>query len=178
MNKNQSPQSALEPQSRIRIGKIATAHGVRGLVKVKIEVDDLALFDYPLFKSATSDDILDLTLQNSGGKFWIAKVGDIIDRNQAELLRGTEIWIDKTALPKIETDDEFYVADLIGLDVQDHKGKAIGSVIDIADFGAGTFLEIKPLAGAAFYLMFNDENVPEIDDVVHLSANALDSKIS
>jgi len=45
----------------------------------------------------------------------------------------------------------------------DASGAEIGRVMNVDNFGAGDLLDIKPLEGPSFYLLFSDENVPEVD---------------
>lgn len=146
---------------RICIAKIATAHGIRGLVKLHVFADDKALVNGALYTSETGDDTLSITLKNATSKHWLAEVDGIQDRNEAEALRGTLLYIDRDVLPTAG-DGEFYISDLIDLPVVDVDGNAIGTIIDVANFGAGDLLEIKPTLGESFYLPFNDDTVPEI----------------
>ena len=63
-------------------------------------------------------------------------------------------------------EDEFYVTDLIGMDVIDETGEQIGKVLTVSDFGAGDLLEISPTAGTdgkSWYLEFTQQNVPEVN---------------
>ncbi|HEY8192240.1 MAG TPA: ribosome maturation factor RimM, partial [Alphaproteobacteria bacterium] len=110
---NQNPR-------RVCLGKIATAHGVRGLVKVIVHADDPAsLEDYgPLYTSESGDKTIKISLHNPMGKFWLAVVDGVTDRTQAEKFRNTELWLDREHLPEAE-EGQYYHADLIGLTVQD-----------------------------------------------------------
>jgi len=143
---------------RICVAKIATAHGVRGLVKLHVFVDDLDLLKGTLYTSETTDDTLSINLKNATTKHWLAEVNDINDRTDAEKLRGTNLYIDKSALPEL-SDDEMYIADMIGLPVEDEDGNAIGKVIAFENFGASDLIEIKPITSASFYLPFVDETI-------------------
>ena len=62
-----------------------------------------------------------------------------------------------------EDEDEFYLADLIGLAVVGRDGQAMGTVRTVQNFGAGDLLEIAPPEGESFYLPFTREAVPEVD---------------
>ena len=147
--------------NRLCVAKIATAHGVKGLVKLHVFVEDVNLLKNTIYKSENGNDTLDLTLKNATAKHWLAEIKGITDRNAAEALRGNNLYIDKENLPEIE-DGEFYAADLIGLMAFDKDNKEIGKIIAIENFGAGDLLEIKPKGTESFYLPFTDENVPEI----------------
>jgi len=83
------------------------------------------------------------------------------DRNQAEALKGTELFVDRDALPN-PADDEFYHADLIGLEVRDSEGRVLGKVIALHNFGASDVLEFSRSDGDSVHLAFTKETVPEI----------------
>ncbi|MCB9995955.1 MAG: 16S rRNA processing protein RimM [Rhodospirillales bacterium] len=151
------------PARRICLGTIATAHGVRGLVKILFHGDDPSLLDGTAYTSETKSDTLTITMKNSMGKYWLAEIGGVNDRDAALELRGTKLWIDRERLPEIDDEDEFYLDDLIGLAVRTADGKDAGKVIAVDNFGAGDLLEIKPLAGDAYYLPFTKDNVPGVN---------------
>lgn len=65
------------------------------------------------------------------------------------------------ALPAPD-DDEFYLADLIGLAAVAPDGTPLGRVKDVQNFGAGDLLEIAPEAGVTWYLPFTEATVPEV----------------
>ena len=134
--------------------------GVRGLVKLKVLAADRALLESAtLFTDPASDRKLSIVLKNPLGVYWIAAVEGVADRNGAEALRGTTLWIDRDALPTIKA-GEYYAADLIGLIAIDEHGAAIGRIVGVEDFGASPLLDIKPDGKPGFYLPFTRENVP------------------
>ncbi len=149
---------------RICVAKITSAHGIKGFVKVKIFTDkptDLEQYN-PLFVSKSTDKTLTITLKNSVKTQWVAEIEGITDRNQAEELRGTELFIEENALPSPD-EGEFYYKDLIGMTVLNHEGTLFGTVLAVQNFGAGDLLEIKPPTGDSFYFPFNDEHCPLVD---------------
>ncbi len=145
---------------RICVAKIATAHGVRGLVKLHVFVEDLDLLKNTVFTSPDTQDTLSLTLKNATAKHWLAEIDGVTDRNDAEALRGTELYISKSDMPAL-TDGEMYVSDMIGLPVIDADKQLIGNVVALENFGAGDLLEIKPEGEASFYLPYNDQTILE-----------------
>ncbi|MCM2344078.1 MAG: ribosome maturation factor RimM [Alphaproteobacteria bacterium] len=150
---------------RICLGEISTAHGVRGLVRIRVYGDDPQAFSAygPLFISETSDKTITIKMKNAANKFWIAEVEGVADRNAAEALRGTKLWIERDKLPEPESDDEFYYEDLIGMTVQTDGEGMIGTVVAVENFGASDLLEIKPPSGSTFYLPFVDEYILEVN---------------
>lgn len=148
---------------RILIGEISTAHGIKGFVKVRSFVDDEELLEGDaVFIKETGDKKIKITLKNALKGDWVAEVKGVADRNEAERLRGTKLYIDRNAMP--ETDDgEYYIEDLKGLRVIDKDGKEIGTVLSIENFGASDLIDIKPLSGASFYIPFTDDTVLDVD---------------
>ena len=140
------------------VAKIATAHGVRGLVKLHVFVENLDLLKNTLFTSEDKNDTLTLKLKNATAKHWLAQVDGVNDRNDAEALRGTNLYISKSDMPKLN-DGEMYVSDMIGLPVVDEQDNEIGKLLKIEDFGAGDLLEIQPKGEDSFYLPYNDDTV-------------------
>ncbi len=152
---------------RICIAKIATAHGIKGLVKLHVFADDAQLANGTLFTGESGNKSLSLKLKNATAKHWLAEVEGITDRTEAEKLRGTELYIDKSNLPTPDK-DEFYIADLIGMMCFDSDNKEVGKVIAAQNFGAGDLLEIQPATNfsedESFYLPFNDDTILDITD--------------
>lgn len=153
----------MKDKKRILIGEIATAHGIKGYVKVRSFVEDETLLESDsVYVDATSDKTISLTLKNALKGDWVAHVKGVDDRNAAELLRGTPLYLDRQALPEID-DGEFYIEDLKGLRVVDAHGHDIGTIINVENFGAGDLLDIKPPSGQSFYISFTDDTIVDIN---------------
>lgn len=149
---------------RLCVGEISTAHGVRGLVKVRAYSADIKILQDlgPLYTSETGEKTHTLKLKHQAGGVWVAEVDGVTDRNVAETLRGTKLWIGRDQLPQLE--DGFYYDDLIGMKVVDTAGAPVGEVTGLDDFGAGDLLDIKPEGKPSFYLPFADIYVVGIDE--------------
>ena len=92
----------------------------------------------------------------------VARAKEADTREQAEALRGLELYIPRDALPAAD-DDEFYLVDLIGLEARDRSDAVVGSVTAVENFGAGDLLEIAPAdGGPTWWLPFTKEAVPEV----------------
>jgi 16S rRNA processing protein RimM len=76
------------------------------------------------------------------GKTPVARFEGVGDRAAAEALRGSLVEVDRTALPPLE-DGEYYHADIIGLPCEDRDGNAVGTVVEVENYGAGDLLEIE-----------------------------------
>lgn len=156
------------PQSdRLLLGVIAGPRGIKGEVKVKTftgSPEDIAAYGSLENKTGTSR--YDIKLVGFSKGIPVIRVGGISDRNQAEALKGTELYISREKLPETVGDDEFYHADLIGLDAVFEDGTIFGKILRLHDFGAGDMLEIVPDGKgekAAIFVPFTTEMVPTID---------------
>ncbi|MDR3518795.1 MAG: ribosome maturation factor RimM [Azospirillaceae bacterium] len=151
------------PADKVCVGAIVGAHGVRGQVKLKsFTVDPAAISQYGVLGDETGQRQFRIALISSGVEHWIARVEGVTDRDQAEALRGTRLYIDRSALPEPEP-DEFYHADLIGLAVEKETGERCGQVVALHDFGAGDVVEIALAGGGSALLPFTLAAVPVVD---------------
>lgn len=83
------------------------------------------------------------------------------DRTAAEALKGAQLFVARNALPATE-DEEFYHADLIGLEARDSEGRSLGKVSAIHNFGASDVIELTRPDGDQVHLAFTRETVPHI----------------
>ncbi len=147
----------------ILMATIGAAHGIRGEVHVKTFTGDpLALGDYgPLHaRDGRTFVILDLRPQK---EVLVVRLEGVADRNAAEALNGTELFVDRSVLPDDLEEDEFYHADLIGLAVVDESGTKVGTVKALHDFGGGDIIEIATSGGRTELIPFTRAAVPAID---------------
>ncbi|MBP5858953.1 ribosome maturation factor RimM [Marivibrio halodurans] len=152
-----------DTSTRLLIGQIGAAHGVRGLVRVKsFTADPADLTAYGAPRDAAGRAVALEIVGQSKGQL-LARIDGVADRNAADAWRGTDLYIDRADLPKPEDADDFYHADLLGLRVEDKAGRTIGHVRAIHDFGAGDVLEIVEEGGESRYLPFTREAVPSVD---------------
>jgi len=145
------------------VGAIAGAHGVRGAVKVKsftAEAADVTAYG-PLSDETGKRRFVLTPIGMARGEI-LARIDGVKDRDQAELLRGTRLYADRARFPAPE-EDEFYHADLIGLDVADPAGTALGVVQAIFNHGAGDMMEIALRAGGTTLVPFTKAAVPVVD---------------
>jgi 16S rRNA processing protein RimM len=83
-------------------------------------------------------------------------------REAAEGLKGTQLFIARDALPAPDA-EEFYHADLIGLEARDTQGRVLGKVAAIHNYGASDVIEIIRTDGDNVLLAFTRETVPTIN---------------
>jgi 16S rRNA processing protein RimM len=150
--------------SRVLLGRIAGAHGIRGEVLIKTFTaapEDIGAYG-PLSDAAGSRSFK-IASARPTQKGVVARIEGVSDRNAAEALRGVDLYVARDRLPAA-SEGEFYHADLIGLAAVDPQGNAVGEVVAAHNFGAGDLLEIR-LTGASRteFLSFTDAVVPEVD---------------
>lgn len=148
-------------ETRICLGAIVGVHGIRGDVKIKSFTHiDKGIGSYGLLSNKSGDKQFSLKVIGYSKELLRAKIKGVDDRNTAETLIGTELWCERTCLPPLG-ENEFYHADLIGLDVRFEHEK-VGKVLGLYNFGAGDILEIE-LNGQNEMIPFTKEYVPEIE---------------
>lgn len=131
--------------SRVCLGVIVGAKGLRGDVRVKSFTEDPA--DVGAYGPVTLTDGRSLKLtvvgavpKGSGGVV-IARLAGIADRTAAEALKGVELYVARAALPA-PADGAFYHADLIGAEVSLTDGGVLGRVTALHNFGGGDMMEV------------------------------------
>lgn len=140
---------------RILIGKVASAHGIKGDVKVVCYADDADLLfrDAGVYTGETTQDRVVLSFKSEPKpNLFIAAIEGVSDRNAAEAARGTALYIDRADLPEAE-EGLIYHMDLEGMEVVSADGKAMGKVLRVQNFGAGDLLEIQGKK-ESYYLPF------------------------
>ena len=148
----------------VLLGVVIGAQGIRGEVKVKTFTGDPeAIGDYGPLQDARGEKTFRLTVRRlSKGDVVIASIRGVDDRNTAEAMKGTELYLPRTALPAAEP-GEFYYADLVGLQAVTTLGRMLGTVTAVHNYGAGDMLEVKTGSGRSAMVPFTDDAVPEVD---------------
>ncbi len=148
----------------ILVGRVGGAFGVKGEVRLAAYTEEpMALARYKgLLRKDGSPGLTVASARPVKGGI-IARCPEIADKEAADRLRGLDLYVPRESLPEPD-EDEFYLADLVGLAALSPEGEALGTVKAVHNFGAGDVLEIAPDAGgASFYLAFTRETVPALD---------------
>jgi len=149
--------------SRICLGVITGAHGVKGRVRLKsFTAEPQAIASYGPLSDEHGAQRFVLTVTGEAKSVLLAQIEGVDDRDAAEALRGTRLFVERAALPPPEA-EEFYQADLVGLEAVLRDGRKLGRVTAVHDFGAGASLEIEESGGKIVILPFTTAAVPEID---------------
>jgi 16S rRNA processing protein RimM len=132
----------------VLLGRFGAPHGVRGEIRLQsFTAEPLSIADYgPLFDKSGGRRFMLKGAREQGRDILVVSVEGVTNRDAAQQLTGVELYLPRESLPAPE-EDEFYLADLIGLSVESEAGLALGRVIALRNFGAGDILEVLPQAG-------------------------------
>ncbi len=151
-------------QKRICLGAIVGVHGIKGEVKVKSwTASDQDIGSYGLLENEDESRLFELEVIGRSKELLRCKIKGVNNRNAAEALIGTALYVNRDVLPDLE-EEEYYQADLIGLDVVEQASNQIaGKVSGLYNFGAGDILEIKLAAtGKTELIPFTRRYVPQV----------------
>lgn len=151
--------------NKIFLGQIGAAHGIKGQVRIATHTQDPeAIGSYGPLETDRPGLTITLTKVRLQKNVVIAHIKGISDRTAAEQLNGVSLYIDREKLPETEDEDDFYHADLIGLDARLESGVTIGKVSAVPNFGAGDLIEVRdPQSGDTFLYPFTRAVVPHVD---------------
>lgn len=151
-----------QDEKSVQMAVIGAPHGVKGEVRVKTFTGDpLALGDYGPLRAADGRTFTVAAIRPAKTVV-VVRFREIASREAAEAVTGTELFIDRSALPDDLDDDEFYHADLIGLAVRDETGSSIGKVAAIQNFGGGDIVEVALAGRRTVMIPFTLAAIPEI----------------
>jgi 16S rRNA processing protein RimM len=149
---------------RICVAAIAGAFGVRGEVRLKsFTADPLAVQDYGPLTTEDGSRSFEIEIVAAVKNGFAAHINEVTTKEQADALKGTRLFAPRDRLPHLP-DDEYYHADLIGLEVFDTGGTALGKVHAVHNHGASDLLELQvPGQSRMVLLPFTLAAVPTVD---------------
>ncbi len=156
--------TATKDNNIIALGAIIGAHGVHGRVKVRsyTEIPE-QLATYSPLTDKRGERRFMLRVTGHIKELLLCEIEGISQREQAEALRGVELYVARERVPTAE--NERLIADMIGLSVALEDGMPYGTVKAFHNYGAGDILEIAPIAGGETELvLYNTENFPAMND--------------
>lgn len=146
----------------IAIGKIVSAHGIKGEVVIQ-----------PYNQDAANESLFNGSIDKKGNRYalrirghkkqqFIVAIDQVTTRNMAEELRGIELYVPRKNLPELD-EEEYYYTDLIGLKAVRPDRTGLGIVTSFYNYGAGDILEIEMVStGDKELVSFVKDVVPEI----------------
>jgi 16S rRNA processing protein RimM len=152
-------------KDRILVGRFGAPHGVAGEVRLQSFTGiPQAIADYkPLLDASGTRQFLIVGLRPLKDTVFVAKIAGVADRASAGALTNAALYLPRESLPDIG-EEEFYLADLIGLAALAETGEAFGCVVAVLNFGGGDILEIaRASSGETVFLPFKKEIFPRIN---------------
>ena len=147
------------PDDAIEVGRIVDAWGLKGWVKVQpFAADPQALFSSrrwfvlpseksgpvrPVTGTGSIPSLLKITAVKEHGDIVVAQAQEVPDRSAAEAMRGARVFVARASFPTAGP-DEFYWLVLIGLNVVNRQGDALGTVAGLIDTGPHSVLRVTP----------------------------------
>ena len=147
----------------ICVGAITGARGLKGEVRIKsFTADPKGISNYGDVFEENGRTSYQVQITGQAKGQLLARLNGIEDRDAADALKGTRLYVLKSALPEPE-EDEFYFSDLVGLRADLVDGGCLGKVKEVHDFGAGAILEVVGGEAGTVMVPFTRAAVPEVD---------------
>ena len=144
------------------VGSISGPFGTGGEAKIISFCErPEAIAEYSPLVSAEGRRTFNLRITRRSGKALIGRLDGVDTREQAAALAGTGLFARRVSFPAPE-ENEFYHADLIGLEVRDAGGERVGTVADVLNHGAGDLIEVSTPGGDALLVPFTRQAAPEV----------------
>jgi 16S rRNA processing protein RimM len=148
----------------ILLGTIGAAHGIKGEVRITSHTQEPeAIAGYGPLDTDRPGLTVTIVAARLQKTVLIARLDGVRDRDAAEKLNGVSLFVERSRLPEHDDEDDFYHADLIGLDARLDTGVSIGRVIALHNHGAGDLIELQDERnGDTFLFPFTKAVVPTI----------------
>lgn len=143
--------SAVDSSNLIKIATLKKPYGIKGWLWVFSETDEReSIFSMQPWWMKTAVGFKPLTVQQwrRQGQGLVACFAEIPDRNTAETMHGTSIWVSKDSFPKLD-EDEYYWSDLVGLTVINEQDENLGTIKELFETGAHAIISVMPTAQSA-----------------------------
>ncbi len=152
-------------EDRFQVGVISSTHGLKGEVKVFPTTDDPARFKKKMeliLETGKEEKLLTVEGVKFFKQFVILKFLGIDNINDIECYKGKSLFVTrKNAVPLNR--DEYYIADLLGIEVYEDTGLLLGVLKDVLETGANDVYEITLADGTALLLPAIKECILEVD---------------
>ena len=141
-------------EERLKVGIISSTHGVRGEVKVFPTTDDVKRFrrlKEVILETGREERVLEIEGVKFFKQFAILKFRGIDSINDIEKYRGCGLFVTRENAVKLK-ENEYFIADLIGIAVEDETGAVLGKVEDVIETGANDVYQIRMADGRGLLL--------------------------
>lgn len=146
---------------KILIGKITSAVGLKGEVKVYNYSDSIEIYEETP-QIYVGDELMDVISVRQQKNMVVLRLSGFTDRDAAERARGREIFVTEADLPELP-EGQFYVRDLIGMQVVTEEGEDLGEVTDVIQNTAQDLFEVELPEGRKVLIPKVDAFVRSID---------------
>ena len=149
----------------LEIGQIVNTFGIKGFVKIYPYVDDISRFDNLKkvhIKSKKDEKELQIEEVKYQKNMVLVKFKGIERIEDAEKLRNYYVEINRADAIPLE-EGQYFIADLLGLDVYLDTGEKLGILEDIYNTGSSDIYVVKNELGKQFLLPYIDEVVKQIN---------------
>ncbi len=148
----------------VLVGRFGRPHGIKGELRLQSFTQaPLAIAEYGPLSSGDGTRAFTLEWVRPQGEMLVVRVKGVASREAAEALTNLELYVPRARLPLADGEDEFLAADLVGCTVADPSGAVLGTVSDVANYGAGDLLDIRCPDGRSVLLPFTKAFTPQID---------------
>lgn len=152
-------------EKRLQVGVISSTHGVRGEVKVFPTTDDVTRFKKlkeVILVTDKTEKVLKITSVKFFKQFAIVKFEGIDTLNDVEVYKGASLFVDRKNAVKLQK-DEYFIADLIDLEVVDEQENKLGTLVDVMQTGANDVYIVKNDEGKELLFPAIKECILDID---------------
>lgn len=149
----------------LKVGVITTTHGVRGEVKVYPTTDEPERFldlDYVLLDTGKELRRLDIKNVRFFKNLVILKFDGIDNINDIEKYKGHDLWIPREEAQELD-EDEYYIADLLGMKVLLEDGSEFGTLKDVMETGANDVYIVNSIEHGEVLLPAIKECILDVD---------------
>ena len=147
----------------VQVGVIVGPRGLGGDLWIKSFTQDPAdVGAYGTISDAEGRRTFDVRVLDVVKGKVLARISGVEDRDGVEALKGTALFVSRSTFPEPD-EDEFYLADLVGLAAETASGEVVGKVSGVYDYGAGDLLEVSRPEATSLMLPFTRANVPVVD---------------
>ncbi len=163
LNKTQNNEKAIIAiHDRVLVARVNSAHGIRGLVKVQsftANPDDFATYEVLVDEN---NNPLNFQIVGEAKSMFLVQFDQVNTRNQAEELKGLNIYTSRESLGELD-DEEFFLNDLVGLNIIDENNKKYGLVDKVVNYGSCDLLQVKTSNNKSFLVPMTEEKIKLID---------------
>lgn len=167
-NRNERVQQGVE-DGWVCVGALGASHGVRGELRLRAFTDDEeTVFQFSDLRKRPDGAAIKIKKVRKHKDDFIVRVDGIENREDAQALKSTKLYVPREVLDDVADEDEFYLADLIGLNAIDEAGNWLGFVRAVENFGSEDLIEVvldEPVKGLGrfAFIPFRKVFVPTID---------------